>query len=43
MAEGRAFREERPVRAKVLGQEEAVCVSEEQREARVGAQNKGMS
>ena len=43
MAEGRAFREERPVRAKVLGQEEVVCVSEEQREARVGAQNKGMS
>lgn len=43
MAEGRAFREERPVRAKALGEEEAVCVSEEQREARLGARNKGMN
>ena len=29
MAEGRAFREERPVRAKVLGQEEVIgCLTE---------------
>lgn len=41
MAAGRAFREEGPVSAKALGQAECVC--EEQREARVGAQNKGMS